>query len=74
MRGCTPALLFVRRKLTVTTLLLALFAHGHVLRALAARWVQEPVSFGGRLFLSTGSICVLGFEREVRVIRRWNET
>jgi broad specificity phosphatase PhoE len=52
----------------------ALFAHGHVLRALAARWVQEPVSFGGRLFLSTGSICVLGFEREVRVIRRWNET
>ena len=52
----------------------ALFAHGHVLRALSARWVQEPVSFGGRLFLSTGSICVLGFEREVRVVRRWNET
>src|SRR3954464_2301169 len=52
----------------------ALFAPGHVLRALAARWAQEPVSFGGRLFLSTGSICVLGFEREVRVIRRWNET
>jgi probable phosphoglycerate mutase len=52
----------------------ALFAHGHILRALAARWVEEPVSFGGRLFLSTGSLCVLGFEREVRVIRLWNET
>jgi broad specificity phosphatase PhoE len=52
----------------------AIFAHGHVLRALGARWVQEPVSFGGRLYLSTGSISVLGFEREVRVIRRWNET
>jgi probable phosphoglycerate mutase len=52
----------------------ALFAHGHILRALAARWVEEPVRFGGRLFLSTGSICVLGFEREVRVVRRWNET
>lgn len=52
----------------------AVFAHGHVLRALAARWVQEPVSFGGRLYLSTGSISVLGFEREVRVVRRWNET
>jgi broad specificity phosphatase PhoE len=51
----------------------ALFAHGHILRALAARWVEEPVPFGGRLFLSTGSICVLGFEREVRVVRRWNE-
>jgi broad specificity phosphatase PhoE len=50
------------------------FAHGHILRALAARWLEEPVSFGGRLFLSTGSVCVLGFEREVRVARLWNET
>jgi broad specificity phosphatase PhoE len=52
----------------------AAFAHGHILRALAARWLEEPVSFGGRLFLSTGSLCVLGFEREVRVVRLWNET
>jgi broad specificity phosphatase PhoE len=52
----------------------AAFAHGHILRALAARWLEEPVSFGGRLFLSTGSVCVLGFEREVRVVRLWNET
>jgi probable phosphoglycerate mutase len=52
----------------------AVFAHGHVLRALGARWVEEPVSFGGRLYLTTGSVCVLGFEREVRVLRRWNAT
>jgi broad specificity phosphatase PhoE len=52
----------------------AVFAHGHILRALAARWVEEPVAFGGRLYLSTGSLCVLGYEREVRVIRLWNET
>jgi broad specificity phosphatase PhoE len=52
----------------------AVFAHGHVLRALGARWVQEPVSAGGRLYLTTGSLCILGFEREVRVIRLWNET
>jgi broad specificity phosphatase PhoE len=52
----------------------ALFAHGHILRALAARWVEEPVAFGGRLFLSTGSLSVLGFEREVHVMRLWNET
>jgi broad specificity phosphatase PhoE len=52
----------------------AVFAHGHILRALAARWVEEPVGFGGRLYLSTGSVSVLGFEREVRVIRLWNET
>jgi probable phosphoglycerate mutase len=52
----------------------AIFAHGHILRALAARWVDEPVAFGGRLYLSTGSVGVLGFEREVQVIRLWNET
>jgi broad specificity phosphatase PhoE len=51
----------------------ALVAHGHVLRALAARWVEEPASFGGRLRLDTGTISVLGFEREVRAIRRWND-
>ena len=50
----------------------ALVAHGHVLRALAARWIEEAASFGGRLRLDTGTISVLGFEREVRVIRRWN--
>jgi broad specificity phosphatase PhoE len=50
----------------------ALVAHGHVLRALAARWVEEPASFGGRLRLDTGTISVLGFEREVRAIRSWN--
>jgi broad specificity phosphatase PhoE len=52
----------------------AIFAHGHILRALGARWVEEPVSFGGRLYLTTGSLSTLGFEREVRVIRLWNET
>jgi broad specificity phosphatase PhoE len=50
----------------------AVFAHGHVLRALSARWVEEPVSLGGRLYLSTGALSVLGFEREMRVIRHWN--
>jgi probable phosphoglycerate mutase len=52
----------------------AIFAHGHILRVLAARWVEEPVAFGGRLYLSTGSLCLLGFEREVPVITLWNET
>ena len=50
----------------------AIVGHGHILRALAARWIEDPVATGGRLFLSTGSISVLGFEREVRVIRSWN--
>jgi broad specificity phosphatase PhoE len=50
----------------------ALFAHAHILRILAARWIGLP-AVGGRLFgLGTGSVSVLGFERETRVIQRWN--
>jgi probable phosphoglycerate mutase len=51
----------------------ALFAHGHVLRMLAARWIELAPDGGGRLALSTGSVSVLGFEREVRVVWRWNQ-
>lgn len=49
------------------------FAHGHVLRVLAARWLEQPAAFAGRLALSTGAFCVLGFEREVPVVWRWND-
>jgi probable phosphoglycerate mutase len=50
----------------------ALVAHGHILRAVAARWIEQPVATGGRLRLDTGAVSVLGFEREVRVVLRWN--
>ena len=50
----------------------ALFAHAHILRILAARWVGLAAD-GGRLFaLGTGSVSVLGWERETRVIEAWN--
>ena len=51
---------------------MALFAHGHVLRVLAARWVESPPEFGARMWLATATISVLGFERETAAIRRWN--
>ena len=50
------------------------FAHGHVLRALTARWLDLPVR-DGRLFeLDTATVSVLGWEREQAAIERWNAT
>ncbi|WP_213803359.1 histidine phosphatase family protein [Granulicella sp. dw_53] len=50
----------------------ALFAHAHILRILAARWIGLDAT-GGRLFaLGTGSVSVLGWERETRVVEAWN--
>jgi broad specificity phosphatase PhoE len=49
------------------------FAHGHLLRALAARWVGLPPAGGRVLALDAGSVSVLGWEREVPVVLRWNQ-
>ncbi len=50
----------------------ALFAHAHVLRILAARWIGLPPGAGALFSLETGSASVLGFERETRVICKWD--
>jgi broad specificity phosphatase PhoE len=50
----------------------AVFAHGHLLRVLGARWVELPAAYGGHLALGTGAVCELGYERERRAIWLWN--
>jgi broad specificity phosphatase PhoE len=47
-------------------------SHGHLLRVLAARWVEEPATFGARLLLGTATLSVLGWERETRAVSLWN--
>ena len=50
-----------------------LFAHGHVLRVLTARWLDQPPSAGALYALGTATIGILGWERQNRVIETWNE-
>ncbi|WP_235492372.1 histidine phosphatase family protein [Leifsonia sp. Root112D2] len=49
-----------------------LFAHAHVLRILAARWLGLPAADGALLTLSTAALSELGFEHGLRVMERWN--
>ncbi len=52
----------------------ALFGHGHMLRVLTARWLGLGPEAGRFFALSTGTISVLGWERETRVIKIWNQS
>jgi probable phosphoglycerate mutase len=49
-----------------------LFAHGHLLRVLAARWLGLPPAAGALFTLDAPSVSELGLERERRVVRTWN--
>jgi broad specificity phosphatase PhoE len=49
-----------------------LFAHGHSLRVLTARWLDLPVSEGRLFRLDTATVSRLGRERESPVLLHWN--
>jgi probable phosphoglycerate mutase len=48
------------------------FAHGHSLRVLTARWLGQPAEEGRNFRLDTATVSVLGYEREAPVLLRWN--
>ena len=50
----------------------ALFAHGHVLRVLAARWIGLPTRAGQHFLLNTGTLSVLTYYHEIPAVRVWN--
>ena len=49
-----------------------LFAHGHILRVLAARWINLPATYGEHFLLDTATLNVLGYYRESPAFKTWN--
>jgi probable phosphoglycerate mutase len=50
----------------------ALFAHGHVFRVFAARWLGLPPSAGRHFLLDTATLNVLSYYRGIPAVRQWN--
>ncbi|MEO6712668.1 MAG: histidine phosphatase family protein [Mycobacteriales bacterium] len=76
--GESPADVAVRAdrvvaRLQATPGVTLVFAHGHLLRVLAARWLGLSTEAGRLFALSAGSLSVLGWERELPVLRLWND-
>jgi probable phosphoglycerate mutase len=52
----------------------ALFAHGHILRVVAARWLGMAAEAGKYFALGTATMSVLGYEHEQHVLSVWNDS
>lgn len=55
-----------------TTGVVLMFAHGHILRSLAARWLQHPIQLGAHLELWTTRISILSHDRGTPTLELWN--
>jgi probable phosphoglycerate mutase len=75
--GESPADVAVRADRVITQVRRAngislLFAHGHLFRVLAARWLGWPAAAGAQLLLDPATVSVLGENRGIPAIKRWN--
>jgi broad specificity phosphatase PhoE len=61
-----------RVRTQATGAVVALVGHGHILRVVAARWIDADAQTGRSLALETGTISELGWEHETPVVQRWN--
>jgi broad specificity phosphatase PhoE len=52
----------------------AMFAHGHLLRVLVARWLGLPAGAGQHFLLDTGTLCVLDHYQDIPAISVWNRS
>jgi broad specificity phosphatase PhoE len=50
----------------------ALFAHGHVFRVFAARWLGLPAAAGCHFLLDPATVSVLSHYRGIPAVKRWN--
>jgi broad specificity phosphatase PhoE len=50
----------------------ALFAHGHIFRVFAARWLGLPATAGCHFLLDTATLNILGYYRGIPALKRWN--
>ena len=50
----------------------ALFAHGHIFRVFAARWLGLPASAGCHFLLDTATLNILSYYRGIPAVKRWN--
>ena len=63
----------IDRLIATSSETVAVVAHGHFLRIFAARWLGLNPVEGRRFVLNTTTMSLLGWERENRVVRRWND-
>jgi probable phosphoglycerate mutase len=50
----------------------ALFAHGHIFRVFAARWLGLPATAGCHFLLDTATLSILSYYHGIPAVKRWN--